>query len=100
MEYRETICAAIRTFGDTNQIVVAIEELSELQKELCKLLRGSGDREHIAEEIADVQIMLDQLLHMLELHEMTRTFTWFKIERLQSRIEAEREKREKENGLP
>lgn len=48
-------------FGDQNQITVAIEELSELQKELCKYLRGDIDLLNITEEIADVEIMLEQL---------------------------------------
>lgn len=53
--------SAIETFGEENQIHVALEELSELQKELCKDLRGSPNYTHIAEEIADAEIMLEQL---------------------------------------
>ena len=54
---------------DTKQIIVAIEELSELQKELCKMLRkGNPDNiENIKEEIADVSIMLDQLVYYLKI---------------------------------
>ena len=40
-------------FGAQAQLVVALEELSEAQKEICKFLRGKGDPEHLAEEIAD-----------------------------------------------
>ena len=47
---------------DERQMVVAIEELSELQKELCKSLRGKGNEEHIMEEMADVCIMLCQIM--------------------------------------
>ena len=43
------------------QLIVAIEELSELQKELCKTLRGNINKENIVEELANVLIMLDQL---------------------------------------
>ena len=53
--------ALIDKFGD-KQLIVAIEELSELQKELCKHLRGKTDVDHIVEEIADVCIMLCQLM--------------------------------------
>lgn len=42
------------TFGEDNQIIVAIEELAELQKELTKWIRGKGHICNIAEEIADV----------------------------------------------
>ena len=43
------------------QIIVAIEELSELQKELTKMLRGNGDKHDLMFEIADVYIMLEQM---------------------------------------
>lgn len=46
---------------EEKQVVVAIEELSELQKELCKALRGKVDIEHITEELADVWIMFQQM---------------------------------------
>lgn len=62
---------AINKWGNTLQITVAIEELSELQKALCKYQRwatttedGEGRAEVVAaikEEIADVSIMLNQL---------------------------------------
>ena len=51
----------IDKFGVDKQIIVAIEELSELQKALCKYLREKGDILAITEEMADVQIMLEQL---------------------------------------
>lgn len=54
--YRKLICK----YGE-KQIVVAIEELSELAKELCKALRGNENQENIIEEIADVEIMLVQM---------------------------------------
>lgn len=61
MRYLEVMQAAIDTFGEREQMVVAIEELAELQKELTKILRGGGSQDRLAEEMADVQIMLDQL---------------------------------------
>ena len=36
---------AIDTFGRSLQTIVAIEELSELQKELCKVLRDNWNEE-------------------------------------------------------
>jgi hypothetical protein len=53
--------------------------------------RGNFDYERIAEEIADVRIMLDQLMEMFNLDEMVDTYERFKIERLQRRVAAERE---------
>ena len=62
MEYNDILKTAIKTFGEENQIIVAIEELSELQKALTKYLRGNSDTKNITEEIADVSIMLGQLI--------------------------------------
>lgn len=56
----ETYRQLIAKYGE-KQIVVAIEELSELQKELCKALRGTPNKEHITEELADVLTMVDQM---------------------------------------
>ncbi len=47
--------------GDTHQIVIAIEELSELTKELTKILRNKGNIDHLAEEVADVEIVVKQI---------------------------------------
>ena len=52
---------AIKKFGYRPQVFVAIEELSELQKELTKWLRGKGTHDGLMEEMADVSIMLNQL---------------------------------------
>lgn len=58
---RELVFARlIEKFGE-KQVIVAIEELSELQKELCKASRGKVDLDHITEEFADVWIMLQQM---------------------------------------
>lgn len=61
---------AINTFGREKQVIVAIEELSELQKELCKSLRHIGDADNLQEEIADVEIMLEQLRIIYDLSEI------------------------------
>lgn len=49
------------------QVFVAIEELSELQKEFTKYLRGKGNRDNLIEEMADVYIMLEQMQMYLHL---------------------------------
>lgn len=63
----------IDKYGE-QQIIVAIEELSELQKELCKALRnlslcGHTDEKPIIEEWADVWIMLQQIKMFFDLNE-------------------------------
>ena len=51
------------------QINICIEEMSELTKALCKHTRGNTDIENIKEEIADVHIMLMQMLMLFEIDE-------------------------------
>ena len=58
---KQVFTRAIRLFGDESQKIMAIEEMSELIKELTKELRHRGDVAHIAEEVADVEITLAQL---------------------------------------
>jgi len=60
MEIKDFAKQMIEKFGDL-QLIIACEELSELQKEICKHLRNKGDLNHIKEEMADVQLMLDEM---------------------------------------
>ena len=66
MDEKKILGTALSFYGCEIQQVIAIEELSELQKELCKSLRSGADRPHISEEIADVQIMLEQMMLLYE----------------------------------
>lgn len=50
-----------------HQLYCAIEELSELQKELCKALREKPNKWHIAEELADVIIISEIIKQCFEL---------------------------------
>ena len=82
------ICqAALETFGKELQVTMAIEEMIELTKELCKNSRGQENTTHIAEEIADVQIMLQQMVMLFDCAGQVETFCRYKLERLVGRIE-------------
>lgn len=61
MDDIEIMKSAIKTFGPQLQTVVAIEEMSELQKELTKFLRGNGKKKNLTEEVADALIMITQI---------------------------------------
>lgn len=50
---------AIQTYGKDHQLLMAIEEMSELTKAICNYNRGRES--NIAEEMADVYIMMAQL---------------------------------------
>lgn len=60
-EIIDTYKKAIETYGEKAQKLMAIEEMSELTKEICKDFRGKLNREHLIEEIIDVIITIDQL---------------------------------------
>ena len=77
------ICrAALETFGKSSQMQVAIEEMSELTKELCKNGRGQENTTHIAEEIADLEIMLRQMVMLFDCEGQVDKFRRYKLERL------------------
>lgn len=52
---------AVSHYEETSRLVLAIEEMSELTKELCKHTRGRNNLSAICEEMADTEIMLEQL---------------------------------------
>ena len=83
----EVLQRARDTYGSSMQIVVMMEEMSELQKELCKYLRGRGSFEHIAEEIADVEIMLEQMKMLFCCTDDVRNERRRKVERLKERLD-------------
>ena len=89
---------AIEKYGEPLQTVVAIEECAELQKELTKALRGNLNPDHLAEEMADVQIMLWQLCCMFNVGGQMTDWITKKVERLNKRIEAAATEQENRNA--
>lgn len=63
---RETLERAIETWGEEAQLDLAGEELSELDVEFHRLMRGRADEEDVIEEIADVMVMMEQLTLIFE----------------------------------
>lgn len=61
IERNEAYELFLNTWGKTQQMIMVLEETAELQKEITKNLRGRDNVESIIEEIADVEIMLEQL---------------------------------------
>lgn len=79
---------AIKTYGKDMQLTVAVEELSELIKEICKNKRGQDNRKNIIEEMADCYIMLEQLAIIFDIpnHALNEVASQ-KIARLEKRLE-------------
>lgn len=86
---RRTFCAALSRYGAQAQIVMVFEEMAELQNALCKFLRGRVDGDtiaNIAEELADVGIMLDQMAIEFEVEDAVAEQRAHKVRRLRERI--------------
>lgn len=81
---KRILLRAIGRFGRGAQRDKAIEELSELIRALAR----SDDRENIAEEMADVRIMLDQLELIFMNGERVRQIELEKLRRLDMRVHA------------
>ena len=88
MEVNELVVLqlAIEEFGKQEQIDMAIEECAELINALEKLRRNRVEPIDVITEIADVQIMTQQLAYMFGEKEVAAERTR-KVERLKGRIE-------------
>lgn len=81
--------AALNKWGKENQTRMMFEEMAELQKELCKEARGEDNTDAIAEEIADVKIMLEQMTILHGCKDTVEMQMERKLQRLKERLEGE-----------
>lgn len=85
--WMESACRlAVQKFGQDSQINLLFEEMAELQDAVCKQRRGRDSVDHIAEEIADVEIMLEQLKEIYHCHKLAAQKRVEKIWRLRKRL--------------
>lgn len=80
---KRILVAAIQKYGQSAQQFKAIEELSELIRALARC-----DDENIAEEMADVRIMLDQLEIIFRNGQKVAKYEVQKLRRLDQRVHA------------
>lgn len=96
---KEIMQKAINTYGVENQMIKTVEELSELSQALCKsIVRLNYTEEktsleddlksvdNIFEEMADVEIMLEQCKIMFQCDKEVSAWKNKKIERLERRL--------------
>ena len=84
MDEKKVLQQAIAVFGEKAQEEKANEELAELICAICH--KHCGRNSNIAEEIADVQIMLEQLIIINDCAELVKVIREIKIKRLAERI--------------
>ena len=95
MTAKETMQLAIDSYGRLNQVIKTVEELSDLSQALCEILTSkftddnSEIFENIYEEMADVEIMLEQCKIMFQCDKEVNEWKHKKIERLERRLEGE-----------
>lgn len=96
MTAKETMQLAIDSYGRVNQVIKTVEELSELSQALCKILTSkftddnSEIFENIFEEMADVEIMLEQCkMIFYKSEDKINDYKKKKIERLERRLGGE-----------
>ena len=58
---KSIISECIKHYGKEMQLIVCMEELSELSQAISKKIRSKGDRNNLVEEMADVIICLENL---------------------------------------
>lgn len=88
MDERDVYKQALEKWGAEVQICMVFEEMAELQKELCKYKRGNVNFHSIAEEIADVEIMLGQMKILFGIEGAVENFKEYKLERLKERLKS------------
>jgi len=82
---------AADTWGQSLQLVMVLEETAELQKEVCKILRGdwsSSRMDSLASEIADCSLMLEQLIYITSTASKVEIEKETKLNRLSKKLGA------------
>ena len=82
---------AVKKWGSESQFRMVQEECAELIAAISQWVRGRVYRDAIAEEVADVIIVLTQARHMIG-ERAVDAFLLQKIERLEQRIEENEKK--------
>jgi methyl-accepting chemotaxis protein len=96
---------ALETWGLDLQIIITVEELSELQKALCKFLRHKEKEcttilESISEEIADVEVMINQIKMAFQNHDFVAQKKVEKLQKVSERLSKTKEVMEDVVSLP
>ena len=84
-EEYEVYYQALNKWGAESQIKMLFEEMAELQNAICKYFRKRNNMYDVATEIADVQIMAEQM-SILFGKELVNSEKERKFERIKKRL--------------
>mgnify|MGYP004644231551 CR=1 FL=1 len=83
----EILEQAIAKWGKQAQLLMVLEEMSELQKEILKNInRGKDNVAEIVDETADVEIMLTQLKYIYNITDAVEKRIPIKLEKVKARL--------------
>lgn len=86
-----TYTAAIAQHGPKKQAEKLLEEMAELQVEICHIWDRRGDVAGLITEIADVTILLEQMTFYFDIEKEVQAEKARKLERLDAMLKRERE---------
>lgn len=68
-------------------LIIAMEELSELQQAISKILRGKGDKLNVMEELVDVEVIMETVKNTMGITEQELDkMRYIKLKRLEDKI--------------
>ena len=82
--------AALARFGPKKQAEKLLEEMAELQVEICHMWDGRPDFDGLATEIADVGILLEQMQFIFDIEKAVQAEKEKKLVRLAGMLGLER----------
>ncbi len=85
---QELMATAVRVWGPRAQTLMVLEEMAELQKEILKNINRDKDNVfELIDEIADVEIMLEQLKYIYKIEQEVADRIPVKLEKVAKRLE-------------
>lgn len=79
--------AEIEQIRGLRNLIIAMEELSELQQAISKILRGKGDKLNVMEELVDVEVIMETVKNTMGITEQELDkMRYIKLKRLKDKI--------------
>ena len=78
-----------RHYGKVCQALKLFEEFGECEEALRGYINGTDTKEHVVEEIADVEVMLDQFKYFFDCEKQVDDVKRMKVDRQIGRMEEE-----------
>lgn len=94
----ETYMNALVTYGDRHQMTKCLEEMGECIQAICKVMNGGENFDHLAEEIADVTVTMEQMRLLFGINDKVCAYMDAKVLRLDAQLHREAFLRDRENS--